>query len=268
MTMIAALVLGALVAAPVRAQPIVGQEPGIVAIGYGVAHAPADVATLQFLVQANQFFGGAGVIEGFPPVVGEATPGSDVPPMESMGGPPTLTEEQITPVIDALVAAGAPETDITVTIPAATSMMGPGGPEIGEIRLTMQQPGGEQLRELVNAVHGAAAGAGLQVFHVGALYEPADCAALVQEAREAAIADAEARAQGLAAGLNQELGELVQASETPYFGPVDSGSCAPAGMEGAFGMYGPGTLNTFNPETTDATVTVQVVLTYALGPTV
>jgi len=102
------------------------------------------------------------------------------------------------------------------------------------------------------------------VLHVGARYEAVDCVALTQRAREAAIADAKVRAEGLAQGLGLTLGGLTQASEPPYFGPAGMDSCAAPGAE-TFGPYGPGTDPAFDPEATEATVTVQVTLTYAFG---
>jgi hypothetical protein len=267
LALLVALALVALTASPVLAQPAPGQEPGIVAVGFGSASAPAAAATLQFLLGPSQSFGiGGGVVAEAPPAEGEGTPGPGALPGEGTGGPPSLTEGQLAPVVAALVAAGAPESGIAVTVPATSELFGPGGPGIGEIRVTVDRPQGDALRGLVRAAYGAAPGAGLTVLHAGARYEAADCAALLQAAREAAIADARARAEGLAQALGVTLGELVQASETPSFGLPGAGSCAPAGSEAVYGPYGPGTEAPFDPDATEATASVQVVLTYALGP--
>ena len=102
----------------------------------------------------------------------------------------------------------------------------------------------------------------MTVLHVGALFEPADCAALLQEARDAAIADARLRVEGLATSLGGTVGELVQASETPFYGPAGTTTCEPG--SGVFGPYGPGTLPAFNPGNVEAEVYVQVTLTYTL----
>jgi len=268
--------LVALTVTPVTAQPVPGQEPGIVAVGFGSASAPAATATLQFLLGSSQAFGmGGEVVFEEAPVcdeapVGEGTPGPEATPPDAMGGmdgPPTLTEDQLAPVVDALVAAGASETDITVVVPAASQIFGPGGPGAGEIRVVVDQPQSEQLRELVQAAYDTAPGAGLSVLYVGARYAAADCAVLLQEAREAAIADAQTRAEGLARGLDVTLGDLVQASETPYFGLVGGGSCAPEGTENIYGYYGPGMEAPFDPTATEATTTIQVTLTFAIEAT-
>ncbi|MGD9710873.1 MAG: SIMPL domain-containing protein [Thermomicrobiales bacterium] len=94
------------------------------------------------------------------------------------------------------------------------------------------------------------------------MFEPADCVTLLQEARDAAIADAQQRAEGLAASLGGTLGSLIQASETPFYGAAGNTSCDPAGE--VYGPYGPGTLPAFDPRAAEAEVHLQVTLTYAL----
>jgi uncharacterized protein YggE len=105
------------------------------------------------------------------------------------------------------------------------------------------------------------------VFYVGARYDTADCAALVQAARLAAIADAKQRAEGLAQGLGITLGDLTLASEFPFFGSSGTGSCDPTGTSQVFGTYGPGSEPAFDPNATEVVVTVQVTLTYAFAET-
>jgi len=124
----------------------------------------------------------------------------------------------LVPVVEAITGAGIASDAIAVTIPASTSIFGPGGPEIAEVGVTIDQPQSGAMVELVSAVTAAAQQSGLSVLHVGSRYEAADCVALLQEARDAAIADAKLRAEGLAQALGVTLGELVQAGEYPYFG--------------------------------------------------
>jgi uncharacterized protein YggE len=245
---LAALALLALAPRGTRAQPAVGTEPGIAAVGFGQAEAPADAASLQFLIGPLQ------------------------PAMP--GGPPTGgTADQLDPIVQALVDAGAAEEAIEVAVPAAggASFFGPGGPELGEILVTVEQPQAGQLADLVRAARAAAgqAGMGEGVLYVGATFAVDDCEALLQAAREAAVADARARAEGLAEALGATLGDLVQASEAPYFGPTGAGACAegvPPGVA-ASGPYGPGTAPQFDPSAGAVAVAyVQVTLSFALGP--
>lgn len=231
-----------------------GQTAGIQATGIGTASAPAQTAHLQILLGSSAAFG-MGAIETI-----------EMPPGTPAIGPMSLSEEKLGPVIDVLAGAGIGEDAIEVTIPSSSPFFGPGGPENAEIRVTVDQPQGDDLARLVAAIRAAAPNSGLTVLHVGARYDAADCASLTQQAREAAIADASQRAEGLAQGLGVTLGELVQASESPYFGPTGTESCAPAGTEGSFGPYGPGTDPAFDPNATEARVTIQATLTYAFEP--
>lgn len=246
-----ALVLSVLFAASAVAQ---GQSTGIQATGIGTASAPAQTANLQILLGSSASFG-MDPIEFAP-----GTPGPGLPPI-GMG---PLSREQLEPVVEAIAETGVGEDAIVVDLPASNSMFGPGGPETAEIRVTIDQPQAESLIDLVSALTAVAQRTGLTVLYIGARYEAADCAALIQQARDAAIADANLRAEGLAQGLGVTLGELTQASESPYFGPTGMDSCAPAGTAGDFGPYGPGTDPPFDPDATEATVTVQVTLTYAI----
>jgi uncharacterized protein DUF541 len=259
-----AIAMLALVPARALAQPVPGQMPGIVATGFGTASEPAQSATLQFLVGFNQFFGmGAPMMESVE--IGPGTPETGPAPVIEPSATGRLTEDQLAPIVEALVAAGAAEDAIEIAIPAATDVFGLGGPDAGEIEITVEQPEAALLIGLVAAARDAAPGAGMTILHIGAQYEAADCAALIQQARDLAIADAQKRAEGLATGLGVMLGDLVQASETPYFGLPEAGSCAPEGSEFVFGPYGPGTYPAFDPESTEAAVAVQVTLTYAFG---
>jgi uncharacterized protein YggE len=254
----------ALVPAQALAQSV-NTLPGIVATGTGIASEPAQSATLQFLVTSSQYFGMSGpMMETI-----EAVPGTPGPAPETGMGPsgtPRLSEDQLDPIVEALVDSGVLREATSITVPAATAFIGPGGPDAGEITVVVDRPDASQLTELVSTVRDVATGTGLEIMHIGAMYEAADCATLVQQARDAAIADARARAEGLATSLGVTLGELVQASENPYYGPPDSGSCAPEGMESAFGPYGPGTYPAFDARSIEATVSIQLSLTYAFGP--
>jgi hypothetical protein len=260
--LLVAVAMMALVPARTEAQTVPGQLPGIVSTGIGSVSEPAQSATLQFLVGSDQFFGmGAPMMESIE--VGPGTPASGPAPVMGPSAPGRLTEEQLDLVVDALEAAGAVTDAIDITVPFTSNFFGPGGPEGGEIEVVVDQPNAEGLIGLVAAVRNSAPAAGLTVLHVGVEYEAADCAALIQQARDAAIADARERAEGLANGLGVSLGELVQASETPYFGSPEAGSCAPEGTESFYGPYGPGTYPDFDPESVAARVSIQVTLTFA-----
>ncbi len=248
--MIRALI-GAVIVFVIFATPVAAQSAstGIQSTGTGTASAPAQTAHLQILLGSRASF-------GMGPM--EFDPGTPGPGMDG------LSSDHLDPVVDAIADTGVGTDAIVVSIPANNSMFGPGGPETAEIRATIVQPTSEGLIDLVSTIGTVAQESGLTVLHVGARYEAVDCVALTQRAREAAIADAKVRAEGLAQGLGLTLGELTQASEPPYSGPAGMDSCAAPGAE-TFGSYGPGTDPAFDPEATEASVTVQVTLTYAFG---
>ncbi len=235
------------------------QAAGIQATGFGTASAPAQTAHLQFLLGSSAAFGFA------PMEFDPGTPGAEPPPMGPMGMP-TVSAEQVDAVVEAITATGIGSDAIATTVPAYSSMFGPGGPETAELRVTIEQPQAGDLIDLVAAVQAVAKQSGLAVLFVGARYEAADCASLVQEARVAAIADAQVRVEGLAQGLGVTLGELTQASESPYFGPIGIDPCSLAGTSEGFGPYGPGTEPAFDPNATEVTVTAQVTLSYDIAP--
>ena len=236
------------------------QAAGIQATGIGTASTPVGTAHLQILLGSSAAFG-YGPMEFVP-----GTPGAEFSSEGPMGMPLPLSVEQLDPVVEAIAATGIGDDAIETTFPAASSMMGIGGPEMAELRVTIDQPQPGDLVDLVAEVHAVAKRSGLTVLHVGARYEAADCASLMQEARVAAIADANLRAEGLAEGLGVTLGELMLASDAPYYGPTGLDTCTSPGTSGDFGPYGPGTDPAFDPDATEATATVQVTLTYAIAP--
>jgi uncharacterized protein YggE len=226
------------------AQPIIDTEPGIVAVGYGQATAPAALARLQFLIGPDQF--------------------------GMMSGPPSsVTADQLEPIVQVLVTAGLAEEAVEVNVPSvAATFFSPGGPEMGEIKANVEQPTQGELVDLARAVREATSEAGLTVYFVGVRYEATDCAAQVQEAREAAVADARERAEGLATAVGATLGDLIQVSESPYYGPTGADSCSGSlpPDAAAFGPFGPGTDPAFDPSLEAVAITyVQVSLTFALG---
>jgi hypothetical protein len=256
------------------AQTTPGQEPGIVAAGFGRASGPAVSAEVQIIVSRD--FYGTMVVEEFPveeeevtgsPVAGEG----ETPPMEGGPvGPPALTEEDLAPIVDAIVAAGVPSDQIQVISPAFSSMFtGWGGPGGAQLRFEVPNPTLDGLTALVLAVNDAAVAQGITVQHTGVHYVGGDCEALVQEARVAAVADARARAEGLADALGVALGDLTQAADNLYYGPYGgisgTGGCGPSTPED-FGPYGPGMLAAFDPTVpAEAVAYAQVTLTFALG---
>jgi hypothetical protein len=242
------------------ATPIPVTGSGISVIGYGEASAPAETATLQLLVTRGDYYGG-------PPI--QPRPG-DIPGAEE--------KREVAPIVQALVAKGVAESAITLVVSPVlgSSVYGPGGPAVARIDVAVENPDLAGLTDLVSTASSAAAEEALVLGQVGAEYDVADCAALERAAREAAIADARARAEIQADLLGVTLGDVTASSDVPpstglalnYFGfPVSTNSCTPPAQSGA--VAGPGlgvTVATFDP-TAEAVVEVyaQINLTFAIA---
>ena len=230
------LLIGAVVR-PAAAQTIPGQIPGIVVTGSGKATAPATAATVQVIIGPD-FYG--------------------------MGPPDSLTETDIAPIVDAVVAAGVASTEIDIVIPATTSQFsGPGAPGSAMLRFEIANPTDTSMNDLAQALYKAATDARLGIQHLGVLYATTDCPALLQAATDAAIADARTRADRIATSLGVEVGTLLQVMDSGFYGP-ETGSCGSPAMAG-YGPYGPGIDAPVDPTApVEATATAQVTLTFEM----
>jgi uncharacterized protein YggE len=222
------------------AQGVPGQLPGIVAIGFGTASAPAESAEVQLIIGP-----------------------------EGYGPPPAamITNADLAPVTDAIVGAGVDKAAIEIYIPATNSMFsGPGGPGNALLEFRLADPTDASMRALSDALYQAATTARLSVQHLGVRYAAADCAALQQAATDAAVADARARGERLAKSLGARLGALVQGMDS-IFGIGVPDSCAPQGL-GSYGPYGPNIANAYDPAAAvEATATAQITLTFEMEMT-
>lgn len=185
-------------------------------------------------------------------------------------GPPSLTDDDLQPLIQAMVDAGVEEDDIqTVTGSAASSMYGPGGPGMGFVEAEVAQPTRDQVGEIVTAVTQAAIDNGLLLQQVGVGFDVADCEPLEREANLAAIEDARAQATQLAELMGVSLGDVVQVSSFQAYGPPftseDDTGC-PLSPEVA--MIGPGGMITtppFDPRAEpEAEVFAQINIAFAI----
>lgn len=262
-------------------------EPTIVVTGAGRATAAAETATIQILVSSSEaFYGAPFPAEVVPseavgpddatPEAGEAGMGMETSAEEVMMqpgamSPPSLTDEDLQPLVQAMLDAGVEEDDIQiVTGPAASGIYGPGGPGMGFVEAEVAQPTREQVGEIVTAVNQAATDSGLLVQQLGVGYDVADCEPIEREAFQAAIEDARSQAEQLAELVEVTLGDLVQVSSFPFYGPEfpkeDEGGC-PASPEAA--IMGPGgTITTppFDPTAeAEAAVYAQVNMVFAIA---
>ena len=230
----------------------------IAVIGYGIASAPADGATLQILVSADRT--GYDIGRSLQPTPG-ATPGSgDV--------------AAAVPIVDALMSAGVAREDVdVVSNPAFSSILCFGTQCATPFRVdvTLRQPQQAQVTKLVNAAGQAADDNNLRVQAVGAGYALSSCDTLRRQARQAAIADAQTQAQQQADLLHVRLGDLVAISDVPSSSasqPSGAGGCGTApSPNSALSSANAGlTVPSFDPKLpVIASVAVQVSLTYAIA---
>jgi uncharacterized protein YggE len=229
---------------------------GVTVVGYGLAAAPAETAQLQMVASRLDF------APPRPPDPG-ATPGAEE--LEAIG-----------PMVDALTAAGVAEDDIRVVVsPVVGNFYGPGGPGVARVDVNIDEPSPERITELINAGIVGAAEEDLVVQLVGVGYGVADCAPLQREARAAALADAQLRADLQAELIGVELGQITAVADVPvepgvalsaYYGPTtptDIG-CAPPAPAPTSGS--PITVAPFDPTgAAEVTVYAQVAVTYEMG---
>ena len=271
-------------------------EPSIVVNGIGEASAPAETATIQFVIGRDEFAMGMAVSAGSATVIYEegeavaegqagATPAAGAPEDGAVAGDPgrdvrepigptalpRLTEEDLEPVLQAITDAGVARDDIeVVTGPGLSSFFGPGGPGAARLEFALDKPSAEQVAEIVDAVDAALADNGLSLQYAGVGYDLADCSALQRQAKQQAIDNARAQAEETADLLGVTLGDLLQAYDSSYFGPsfVDETGCGPSPAFGGspFGSESGITTPPFDPTApAEAEAYSQMVMTYAIG---
>ncbi len=140
-------------------------------IGYGEASAPAETATIHITITDGNY--------GGPPI---AQPGAT---------PGARDRESVAGVVAALVDAGIAEGEINVFVGTSVANVGSfSGPARAILQFPLDTPDNARINELVDASAVAAVDESLLVGQVSALFNVADCNAVISQAREAAIADA------------------------------------------------------------------------------
>ena len=215
---------------------------GITVSGYGTATAAADMAIVEF------YFGSY-----------SAAPGRAEEPAES--GAPTgttlaqITEEELRPVIDALVALGIAREDIQFL---GSSYYYDVYWSSATLRVTVRDLG--QVGAAVQAATEASRNLGeisLQSTYISYMVE--DCGALERAALAAAIEDADQRADGFAAALGVTRGALTGA-QTYAYSPFGGSPCG----VGDIGPYPVAGIAYSESRASDVTLYANVTLTYAI----
>jgi hypothetical protein len=233
--LIGSLVIGT---APAQAQLVSTAVPAVTVYGAGTASAPAATASVQLIIgQGDSEFGfdrdgsDSGGWESVSAdeegLVVEASDNAAVTVTEGRrrnrrDPSQSITAEQLVPIVDAIATTTglAPDAIETNLSPLATE---PYARPAKKARLDfdVDQPTPEGLTALITAASDAAADNGLVVEIAGVRYNPADCAAIEDDAAQAAIADAAARAERLAPLLGVTLGGVVAASSDFFSANLD-----------------------------------------------
>lgn len=238
--------------------------PSLVVTGYGAASAPAEFATMQFFfVNQDSYYGG--------PFNGSSSQDAEATPV--------AIEVQVSgPIIDAMVAAGAPADDVTLVASEsfATGQFGPVESIGFRLDVTLREPALDTITAIVNAAGQAGGEGGYLMAQSGVAYGVADCGPLRTAAWETAVADARSRAAQQATLLGVETGDLVfsnEATQGDVRGLVDAslrnGSCAAPANGSFLDIYGRGspslTVPPFDPTAAPETSAyAQVTLGFAI----
>jgi hypothetical protein len=198
---------------------------GLTVQGFGRASTPAAGASVQLLVGSN--------FASYPEPVA-CPPGEPCPRPE----PPSISEEDLEPILAAIRGQGVAEGDIKVT---SQPVYGPYEPRAFIITVTMRDLG--KLDTIVEAATEAADQSDkVAIQSTNVLYTVGNCGALEREAMRAAAEDASDRVQLLADVLGVSVGDVVAATHYSY-SPFGPNPCDPSfmGLEFGGGMpYVPG----------------------------
>lgn len=248
-------------------------QPNISVVGVGRSSRPAETATIQILIGRQDAGFSVSEVTTAEGSTGSAS-GGMVPIAEGTPDPGSvqITPDELSPILDALETAGVARDDVTTIFsPLATE---PFARPSGSARLDFerQRPTTEAMTQLVTGVSDAAASNGLVVQVVGARYDLADCVALEDEAQQAAITDARARAERLARRLNVTLGNVISASAPDTTGPIDDDGGCGDNRSGSYYSSGFGGLNVslspFDPAApAEVTFTAALYVSYAIAKT-
>jgi uncharacterized protein YggE len=212
-------------------------QTGVTVQGYGSATADADSAVLALYFNHDM-----SRVE--PPVPGEPEPDFEDPYSDEgismdaprLGDPGTrsfraeeLTEADLQPIVDAIVAQGISPDDVEVTVePFYGDSYYDDSYYGASATITVSLRDVAALEGIVDAVTDAASSLEEISFDGPSVsYTVSDCAALEMAAMEAAVEDARERGDTFAGALGVDLGAVVGASHyaySPFGSPCDWGS--------------------------------------------
>ncbi|MBD2070950.1 SIMPL domain-containing protein [Leptolyngbya sp. FACHB-671] len=217
--------------------PVNEDQQALMVLGQGEASAPADIAEVEFsftnydpyaVPEEGLLLFNDTSAQAPPSLQAQATPGD----------PPTLTETQLQPVVDALVAAGIPSESIEVSIVPGSPNVYPYTTDRGSVSFDLDAPSQEQIKQAVDGVNEAIADSE-EIFlqNLSVQYSVNDCTELEQDVYQDAISDARNRATAIATAMGVELAAVPSVAESPFnfFSPA-CGSTAQPSPYNPFGL--------------------------------
>jgi len=242
---------------PYPYSPLQQSQDGITVQGYGSAAITADSAILEF------YFGGNGGVE--PAQRDSSVPGSSgsspgggtsaEPAPELAVQVQQITEADLKPVVDAIVAAGVPAADVEVIVTPYY-----GDPTYGgsaTVRATVKNI--DSVQAVVKAATSASIPATISMQGTNVSYTVSDCAALERAAMDAAVKDARDRATNFAGVLGVGLGAVAGASN--YSSSLYGGSPCDSQFIGPYPMGG---IAYAEGQTPDVQLMATVTITFSI----
>ena len=223
---------------------------GITVSGYGTATVQADMAVVEF------YFGEYGSVPGRSEEPADPdTPASGEGSSSVTTSAAAITEEDLQPVIDALVAIGISRDDIEFL---GSNYYYDAYWSSATLRVTVRDLG------LLGDAVGAATDASLTLGDISLQstylsYMVDDCGPLEEAALAAAVDDADARAEAFASALGVSKGTLTGA-QTYSYSPFGGSACA----VGDIGPYPVAGVAYSESRASDVTLYANVTLTYAI----
>ncbi len=181
--------------------PVSEARQGLMVVGQGIVNAPADMADIEFLIYGSDPY----------------SYGYESYETEELTELPS--ENPITPagaqaLVNAMLSVGVPATAVEYDIvpPDAYSYTG----DYAVITVNLPSPTQDSIADIVSAMNRAADASLYYVGTTSVNYRVNDCRPIVQQAYTAAIADASARAEIMAAALGVDIEAVPSVAESPF----------------------------------------------------
>jgi uncharacterized protein YggE len=168
------------------AQPV-ARLPGITVVGTGEVEVKPDTALVRLTIGSGS---------------GRVFPGSGE-------GVELIDEDDLEPVVDAVVDAGAPRDEVYVDTFNGSNF----GPGEGAAVITLEWPNPHDVRKLLTAAQREIRKTSYSLQDVAVAFMREDCDDADEKTANAALADARKRAERLASLSNAKLGPLISVSE-------------------------------------------------------